>query len=322
MRRILVAAAIAFQAHAQTSPAELAHNVVERWAAEPARVAGLANVIRTSSDRAVLLISGVPKLPNSGDATIAGRSFSGVYEANSEAGRWKLGARIPLEDMGQILAHHMKVGIRPGSGLTVEDRMRVRVKGPNGFGDIRLELFLSPDIQPDAATIAGAFRSIYTLLSRRFGALPGDYFGVVQARSWRDNPGWRFASNQIVVAAAKPGMISMKTPIPVAPMGRFTGGGRGVDCRRPGAASYLGQGRRDQRHVCRQSGGRADRPGWVAAFTALIGPEAESDGELRCPAGFLPESLGPLSRPSLSSLVWDRRRCLSPSTHRACADRA
>jgi hypothetical protein len=356
--RVLAVTLIAFCARAQNSPSELAHSLVERWTAESPRVAGLANVIRTSTGQAVLLISGVPKAPNSGDATIGGRDFSGAYQAHSESGRWKLGARIPIEDMGQILAHRMKVAIRPGSGLTVEDRMRIRVKGSNGFaarlnhaakidevrgaaylfgggllwvdlpegateltirysievekgpddtnsgcflesaghvrnqyfwhpffdfsatgdsadfevevripkayqvstsipqidriegaeriiegktvqkafaltlvydrewkierqrfGDIRLELFLAPDIQPDAATIARAFRSVYTLLSRRFGALPGDYFGVVQARSWKDNPGWRFASNQIVVAAAKPGVISMKAPVSAAPMG-------------------------------------------------------------------------------------------------------
>jgi hypothetical protein len=382
--RVLAVALIAFCASAQTSPAELAHSVVERWAAEPSRTAGLANVIRTSAGRAVLVVSGVPRLPNSGDATIVGRSFSGVYEAHSEAGHWKLSGRIPLDDMGQILAHHMKVAIYPGSGLTVEDRMRIGVKGSNGFaarlnhaakidfvrtaggrppylfgggllwadlpvgateltirysidvekgpgdtnsgcflesaghvrnqyywhpffdfsatgdsadfeievripkayqvstsipqtdriegaeriiegktvqkavaltlvydrewnverqrfGDIRLELFLSPDIQPDAATIAGAFRSIYTLLSRRFGALPGNYFGVVQARSFREDPGWRFASNQIVVAAAKPGVISMKGPYPKAGFGHEIAHSWTIGATGP-AVSFLREG--------------------------------------------------------------------------------
>jgi hypothetical protein len=354
---LLLLLTAALQARAQTSPADLAQSVVRRWSAESSRTPGLANVIRLREGRAVLLISGVAVAPNSGDATLAGLGFSGAYEARSEAGAWKLGAKIPLDDMGQILAHHMKVSIRPAAGLTVEDRMRIRVKGPNGFaarlnhaakirdlhpahlfgggllwvdlpegesdltiryeievdkgpddtnsgcflensghvrnqyywhpffdfnsaGDsadfeievripkayqvstslpqtervegaeriidgkttqkavaltlvydrdwkvehrsfdgIRLDLFVTPQVQPDAATIAGEFRSVYTLLSRRFGALPGGYFGVAQARSWSDNPGWRFASNQVVVAAGVPGVVSMKSPFPNAGLG-------------------------------------------------------------------------------------------------------
>jgi hypothetical protein len=79
------------------------------------------------------LISGVPVLANSGDATAVGVGLSGAYEARSEAGRWKLDTRVPLESMGQILAHDIKVSIHPASGLAVEDRMRIRVKGRDGF---------------------------------------------------------------------------------------------------------------------------------------------------------------------------------------------
>src|SRR5579872_5931906 len=153
----LAIAAIALHAHAQTSPGELAQTVVARWCASSekefaaiypfrkgrdafamavraqSRIPGLFNVIRTSAHSAVLLLSGVPRLPNSGDATSVGRGFSGVYEARYEAGRWSLASRIPLDEMSRILAHHMKAFIRPGSGFTVEDRMHIRVKGTNGF---------------------------------------------------------------------------------------------------------------------------------------------------------------------------------------------
>src|SRR4029077_13788125 len=109
----LAVALTTLQARAQTSPAELAQSVVKRWSGESSRAPGLAEVVRTSAGHAVVLISGVALAPNSGDATIAGLGFSSAYEARSQDGRWRLGAKIPLEDMGQILAHHMKVSIRP-----------------------------------------------------------------------------------------------------------------------------------------------------------------------------------------------------------------
>ena len=42
---------------------------------------------------------------------------------------------------------------------------------------------------PDAETITDEFRSVYAPLTRRFGPLAGGYFGIVQARSWKGNPG-------------------------------------------------------------------------------------------------------------------------------------
>ena len=376
-----------FRAQAQTSPAELAQDVVGRWstgtdtqfasvypfpegraALATARngksiSAGLANVVRSSEVQAVLLISGVPLLPNSGDATAIGAGFSGVYEARAESGgTWKLDSRIPLDSMGQILAHDMNVSVRPGSGLTVEDRMRTLIKGRNGlavrlnhaakiesvrvagrevvhlfggglfwaelpdgpaeltirysidvekgpnqtnsgnflenaghvrnqyfwhpffgfneagdradfhievripkeyrlstsipqtervegseriiegttirptfaltlvydrdwkvesrtFGDTRVEFFVSPGIQPDVTAIFDEFRSAYGYLSGRFGELPGGYRAVIQANSWRDNPGWRFASNHAVVSAMTPAELFMAAPIQRAPLG-------------------------------------------------------------------------------------------------------
>ena len=383
---LVLAAAAIFQAEAQTSPAELAQTVVEQWTAgaekkfaavypfregrdtlsaalgAQARTAGLAHVIRAGVGQALLLISGVPVLPNSGDATGLSVGFSGVYEARAEDGVWKLHSRIPLDNLGRILAHDMKVTVLPGSGVTIEDRMRVQVTGHDGFavrlnhtakiesiraagkepayrfgggllwvelpegetewtirysivvekgpqdtnsacflesaghvrnqyiwhpvlgfdsaaswadfhvevripkefrvstsipqterveggdriiegktiqpavaltlvydrewnvetrsiGDTRVELFLAPDVEPNAAEIFAEFRSVFELLSKRFGRLPSRYFAIVQARSWKDNPGWRFCSNQAVVSAMTPGPLSVEAPVPTARLG-------------------------------------------------------------------------------------------------------
>jgi hypothetical protein len=386
---LLAAAPVAFHARAQSSPQELAQTLTDRWAAGatakfaavyPFRegrevltavaagklAGGLARVIRVSQAQAVLLISGVPLLPNSGDATIMGAAFSGVYESLAEGGTWKLSRRIPLESMGRIFSHDIRVSVLPAHGMTVEDRMHIGVHGRNGFavrlnyaakitsisaggrepdhlfgggllwvelpegetdltirysievekgpqdtnsgcfiessghvrnqyfwhpffgnaaadwadfhievripkeyrvatsipqtervegderivegrtiqpafaltlvydrdwkvesrtfqsgkfGDIRVEFFVSPEMQPDVTAVFAEFRSVYGLLSGRFGAPRGRYFAVIQARSWMDNPGWRFASNQAVVSAMVTGPISTGTPVQLAPLG-------------------------------------------------------------------------------------------------------
>jgi hypothetical protein len=82
-----------------------------------------------------------------------------------------------------------------------------------------VDFFVAPEIQPDLTALFAEFRSVYELLSGRFGALRGGYFAVVQARSWKDNPGFRFASNQAVVSALNPGVLSMGEPVLIAPLG-------------------------------------------------------------------------------------------------------
>jgi hypothetical protein len=154
----LVITAGTVDAWCQKSPLQLANIVMQRWAgtseadfaamfpfregrdafSESAqmqfdRIVGLAKVVRESNERAVLLISGVALMENSGDATIQSRGISGFYEAHEEAGRWTLVARVPLEDEGRILAHRLSVRVRPAEGIDVEDRMRVKVEGKNGI---------------------------------------------------------------------------------------------------------------------------------------------------------------------------------------------
>src|SRR5262249_20247776 len=75
------------------------------------------------------------------------------------------------------------------------------------FGAVRVEFFVAPNVQPGVPEIFDEFRSVYGLLSERFGELRSAYVAIVQARSWTDNPGWRFTSNQAVVAANTPGLL-------------------------------------------------------------------------------------------------------------------
>jgi hypothetical protein len=97
------------------------------------RVAGLQRVIREQGDRAIMVLSGVPRVGNSGDETILGRGFSGVYEAGKQGRDWKLLRRIPLEELGEIRAHKLLVNVRPAYGLEVEDGLQYRAKRQWGF---------------------------------------------------------------------------------------------------------------------------------------------------------------------------------------------
>ena len=143
---------------AQTSPQSLADVVIQQWTGGSAagfsavypfpqgrdllsglirekmeRVKGLATAVRTAEDSAVLLLSGVPLTGNSGDDTSLGSRFSGPYEARLENGQWQLKRVIPLQDLGQLLSHDIRVSVQPGSGVDVLDRMTVRTAGVNGF---------------------------------------------------------------------------------------------------------------------------------------------------------------------------------------------
>jgi hypothetical protein len=106
-------------------------------------------------------------------------------------------------------------------------------------GDLSLELFLTPEFKPSPDTVVKEFRSVYALLSRRFGAPKADYFGIVQVRSRQGN-GWLFASNQVVVAAGWPGFFSRKEGFPRAFLGHEIShlwtSGSGP------AANFLGEG--------------------------------------------------------------------------------
>lgn len=158
--KLHICAAFAFAGflNAQSSPQELATAISQRWISgsteefaslypfreaqsihagfvksKTDRVAGLSNVIQSDKSKAVLVLSGIPLTGNSGDDTIYGMAFSGLYEAVPDNGRWRLERQIPLDTQAQILFHHLKVVVRPGSGLDIEDRMRVHVGTSNGF---------------------------------------------------------------------------------------------------------------------------------------------------------------------------------------------
>ena len=97
------------------------------------RTAGVGEVIRSAGDQAVILIGGAPLTGNSGDDTGLSMGFSGLYEASAVDGRWRLTRKIPLEELGRVVTQRLKVMVRPGSGIDVEDRMAVRSNGSNGF---------------------------------------------------------------------------------------------------------------------------------------------------------------------------------------------
>ena len=133
MKFLLLLMAMA-PARAQSTAQELADSVVQQWAGKSAqRFKGLSQVIHGNDTKATLLLSGVQRTGNSGDDTILGMDFSGMYEASLEGQHWKVDRQIPLDEMGQIVRQQLRVVVRPGHGIDVEDRMRVRVKGGNGF---------------------------------------------------------------------------------------------------------------------------------------------------------------------------------------------
>jgi aminopeptidase N len=82
------------------------------------------------------------------------------------------------------------------------------------------------------------------LLSSRFGVPKADYFGIVEARSMSGN-GWRFASNQVVVAAGWPRILSTKDGMPRAFLGHeighmwTAGSGPAGNFLREGWATYV-----------------------------------------------------------------------------------
>jgi hypothetical protein len=112
------------------------------------------------------------------------------------------------------------------------------------IGGLRLELFLTPEFRPSPTAVVQEFRSVYSSLSSRFGTPKADYFGIVQARSIQGN-GWRFASNQVVVAAGWPRTFSTKDGFPRAFLGHeighlwTNGSGKAANFLDEGWATYV-----------------------------------------------------------------------------------
>jgi hypothetical protein len=128
--------------------------------------------------------------------------------------------------------------IRPTFALSLTyDRNWQIVNEP--VGPLNLELFLSPTFKPAPQSVVKEFRSVYTLLSDRFGTPDAMYFGVVQDQSIAGN-GWLFASNQVVVAGGWPRVFSRSEGFPRAFFGHEIGhlwtNGAGP------AANFLGEG--------------------------------------------------------------------------------
>jgi len=97
------------------------------------RIPGIARVVWSSQNRAVLVLSGVVLAGNSGDETSAARAFSGFYEATKSEGSWKISRRLPLDGLNRIRSHDLDVTIAPGKRVRVVDRMQISVGEQYGF---------------------------------------------------------------------------------------------------------------------------------------------------------------------------------------------
>jgi hypothetical protein len=106
-----------------------------RFAAERKlpRPPGIARVLSTESDRAVLLLSGYVKFGNSGDETIYSDGFSGLYEARRGTGGWHLSERLPLAGENRIHAQALGVHLEPGRGLRITDTLDISIRDRTGF---------------------------------------------------------------------------------------------------------------------------------------------------------------------------------------------
>lgn len=91
-------------------------------------------VLRRSEDRALILLGAWPELGNSGDETIVGRSFSGLYLASRDDDGWRLTQKVPVDAGNRILRQTLHVDLDPARGLDVTDTLRVELGGEHGFG--------------------------------------------------------------------------------------------------------------------------------------------------------------------------------------------
>ena len=74
------------------------------------------------------------------------------------------------------------------------------------LGPVKFDVFATPDFDPPVTEVMKEFEDVYRFLSRRFGVPRLGSFAVAQGRA-RGSTGWRFASNQTMVAGARAAMI-------------------------------------------------------------------------------------------------------------------
>jgi len=105
------------------------------WAAQQGKErSSTGTVLHESGDGAVLFLTGLVHLGNSGDETAVAQAYSGLYRARRGAdGTWSLVEALPAAEQVRVLAHELEVELDPGRGLSVSDSMTVAVKGDSGF---------------------------------------------------------------------------------------------------------------------------------------------------------------------------------------------
>lgn len=111
-----------------------AQAVVQRAIKEKAeRKGNLDRVVWRKGDRAVLLLTGTVVATNSGEETTGSREFSGLYEAASADGIWKITKRIPIDQDNRIVSQKVQCSIVPGKRIDVEDSVGISVGSKYGF---------------------------------------------------------------------------------------------------------------------------------------------------------------------------------------------
>lgn len=97
------------------------------------RKANVGNVVWSSPDRAILLLTATVENPDSAVETIRSRHFSGLYEAVAKNGVWTLTRQLPFDDGNCIKTQTIRATIAPGVKIDVEDALGIESANPAGF---------------------------------------------------------------------------------------------------------------------------------------------------------------------------------------------
>ena len=106
------------------------HGAVKR---KQTRTGDVGRVVWRDGHHAVLLLTGTVKADNGGDEANIVRHFSGLYDAQEDAGGWRIVAQLPIDTLNHIHAQTLHVDLTPWRGMTVVDTLGVEVGSPYGL---------------------------------------------------------------------------------------------------------------------------------------------------------------------------------------------
>jgi hypothetical protein len=115
------------------------------------RQANLAQVVWSSPQRAVLLLTGTVVNSDSAVETIRSRHFSGLYEAVKQGDAWSLSRQLPFDEGNRVLSHQIRAAIVPCVRIDVEDTMQIDAGGQYGFA-----IRLNDQVHMDRVQLNGA----------------------------------------------------------------------------------------------------------------------------------------------------------------------